>query len=352
MTTTAVPERKITMPQRTAKSNVQEPEAILLRSLETVTPEDVQWLWSKRIPLGKLTLLGGDPNVGKSYLSIAIAASVTTGTRLPGDDRAFPLAPASVLILAYEDGLADTIKPRAEKCQANHSRVLAPEQADLLSAAQLDATLLANPDVRLVVIDPVNQVIRGSANTNEDVRNSLRPYLEVAEHRRVALLGVLHLRKQETAKAIHRIGGSLAGLVGLARSVIVCGPTNDRKAVMCVKHNLASSSPAIEFTIDDDGFKWGAQNEEIDENTLVGNIVPASRSPQREKAIAFLREALANGPRAVKDLKAEAEAEGIHEKALDRAAGKIGIIRTPQTGLQSAGWTWALPATVTVGSEP
>jgi hypothetical protein len=36
--------------------------------LSDVTPEEVSWLWPGYIPRGKLTLLIGDPKVGKSYL--------------------------------------------------------------------------------------------------------------------------------------------------------------------------------------------------------------------------------------------------------------------------------------------
>lgn len=34
-----------------------------------LAPEEVHWLWEKRIPLGKLTLCAGDPGLGKSLLT-------------------------------------------------------------------------------------------------------------------------------------------------------------------------------------------------------------------------------------------------------------------------------------------
>src|SRR3954464_12696344 len=37
-------------------------------TLADVAPEAVRWLWRGRVPLGKLTVLDGDPGVGKSTL--------------------------------------------------------------------------------------------------------------------------------------------------------------------------------------------------------------------------------------------------------------------------------------------
>ncbi len=45
--------------------------------LADVRAEAVSWLWPGRIPLGKLTLIVGDPSMGKSFLSMALAATVT-----------------------------------------------------------------------------------------------------------------------------------------------------------------------------------------------------------------------------------------------------------------------------------
>ena len=100
------------------------PQALITR-LSDVTPQDVAWLWYPYIPLGKLTLLEGDPGLGKTFISLTLAAAITRGwpllsqTGAPGDD----LEPADVLYMSAEDGLADTLRPRLDAADADVSRV-------------------------------------------------------------------------------------------------------------------------------------------------------------------------------------------------------------------------------------
>jgi len=47
----------------------------------------VNWLWPGRVPMGKVTLLVGDPGQGKSLLSLDVAARVTTGAAWPEAPR-------------------------------------------------------------------------------------------------------------------------------------------------------------------------------------------------------------------------------------------------------------------------
>src|SRR5215475_10792421 len=90
-----------------------------------VKPEEVQWLWNPYIPIGKVTLLEGDPESGKSYLSLAIAAHVTRGKGLPayGTQPAEKRTPRNVLLLTGEDGTADTVLPRLLKVGGDAVRV-------------------------------------------------------------------------------------------------------------------------------------------------------------------------------------------------------------------------------------
>lgn len=60
--------------------NGHHPEFKLLSGIQV---EDVKWLWYPYIPYGKLTLLEGDPGVGKSWLTLAIVTALSLGRGFP-----------------------------------------------------------------------------------------------------------------------------------------------------------------------------------------------------------------------------------------------------------------------------
>jgi AAA domain len=62
---------------------VQRSARVNLIRLADVAAEQVSWLWLYRIPLGKVTVLDGDPGLGKSAMSLDLAARVSRGGDMP-----------------------------------------------------------------------------------------------------------------------------------------------------------------------------------------------------------------------------------------------------------------------------
>jgi hypothetical protein len=246
---------------------------IVVRRLADVEPEEVEWAWQDRIPYGKVTLLAGDPGEGKSFASLAIAAALTRGSRLPGDARP-GCEPVEVFLASYEDGAADTIRPRADKLRAD------PFAIHLLEGSRRDATgyllpfslddvpwllakLEAYPQARVLIIDPVSALLGGvDAHRDAEVRSSLAILAEFAERRRIAVILIAHLNKNETTKALYRVGGSI-GFVALARSVLLFGrdPDTGGRVVAPMKNNLAALAPAVEYSIEGGTFAWGTLSD-------------------------------------------------------------------------------------------
>src|SRR5271169_347688 len=161
----------------------------------------VPWLWPGRLPLGKLVLLDGDPDLGKSLLALDLCARLSTGRPFP-DGRPGP-GPSSALVLSAEDNAADTIVPRLQRLGADLGRVFVwqrqrddepwpwrfPAQADRLDEA------LAQTDARLLVIDPITAFLDDSVLCASDhsVRRALAPLMYLAEKHRCTPLMHRHL---------------------------------------------------------------------------------------------------------------------------------------------------------------
>src|SRR5262249_41893939 len=92
----------------------------MVQGAAVVTPEPVEWLWPGRLALGKLTLIAGEAGLGKSQLSIAMVASITTGGEWPCREGRAPQG--SAVILSAEDGAADTVVPRLMAAGADRGR--------------------------------------------------------------------------------------------------------------------------------------------------------------------------------------------------------------------------------------
>jgi putative DNA primase/helicase len=97
------------------ESSPQPEPALLLMS--DVQAEPVRWLWTARIALGKVTLIAGDPGLGKSFLTLDLAARVSRGRAFPDCDNPNPAG--HVVLISAEDDAADTIRPRLDAAGAD-----------------------------------------------------------------------------------------------------------------------------------------------------------------------------------------------------------------------------------------
>lgn len=101
-------------------------ESVLLRAITVrlvdVEPEEIRWLWPGRIPFGKLIIVEGDPGLGKSTVTLDLAARLSTGRSTPDGH---PTEQTTSIIMTAEDGLSDTIRPRLEAAGADCSRIVA-----------------------------------------------------------------------------------------------------------------------------------------------------------------------------------------------------------------------------------
>ena len=315
--------------------------------LSDVRREQVDWLWAGRIPFGKVTLLEGDPDEGKSTLVLDLAARASTGTRMPFDctDR----VPAGVVILNAEDGLGDTIRPRLEAAGANLTRILGfrfeelpeiPGSLDVIEAA------VRRVEAVLVVVDPLMAFLSERVESHRDhhIRRALAPLAALAQRTGAAVVAVRHLNKSAGTSAKYRGGGSI-GITGAARSVILAAPDPDdpeRKIIARVKGNLGPAWAAIAYRLMSAGETVRIEWLEETAHTADGLLTSESTETRSalDEAVRLLTAQLADGPVEARQVKRELGRAGVSLRTLERARAALGVIARPD-GYQGR-WQWCL----------
>lgn len=326
--------------------------------LSTVKPERVRWFWKHRVPLGKLTVIDGDPGTGKSTMTLDLAARASRGAPMPDGTSQGP--PVGVVILSAEDGLADTIVPRLQAAGADLDRIIAlTECADRTGDGSHPPVLpddletvrraIEQIDAKLVIIDPLMAYLSSATNSHrdQDIRRVLHRAAALAEETGAALIVVRHLTKSVGAPAIYRGGGSI-GIIGAARSglLVAVDPDDDNRRVLAsTKSNLGPRPESLAFRLeaDDDTAShvvWEGTSTH-DANSLTALLVPGEEHQAVDDAKEFLLCELAEGPVGAKQVKRAASEAGISEASLRRAKASLKV--RSQKASMEGGWSWSLP---------
>ncbi|TMD69878.1 MAG: AAA family ATPase [Chloroflexi bacterium] len=238
------------------------PTGVTLSEVET---KPIQWLWRRRIPLGKITLLDGDPGMGKSLLAITIAACASTGRPMPDGKLNWQ---GNIIFIAPEDGAEDTIKPRMEAAGGDPSRVFllntvlcideknrsTYERPFSLSRDLKDLEMEINRTYAiLVIIDPLTALLGRNIDSSrdQDVREVFTPLAQVAERTGCAILVIRHLSKRGSDNMLYRGAGSI-GIIAAARTglLVAQDPDDEQKRVFAtIKSNLSKMAPNLSFQI-------------------------------------------------------------------------------------------------------
>jgi len=319
-----------------------------LVNMADVEPETVDWLWQPYIPKRKVTLLEGDPGIGKSWVSLAIATAVSLGKGLPGQE---PGEPSNTLLASAEDGLGDTIRPRLDAMGADVSRVVAIDGALTLDDAGF--TLLEDyiNTVKpvLLIIDPLVGYLGAAVDIHRanETRSVMARLAKLAETHQLAILAVRHLSKYGGAKPIYRGLGSI-DFSAACRSVLLAGcdaENSQKRGIVQIKSNLAQSVPSIGFELRDGGFYWTGESDLTAARILAVEDSGEGKTA-RDEAADFLRDELANGPVEWQQIEKDRKAAGITEITLRRAREYlcVKIRRDGEPGRKGGGRSvWALP---------
>jgi putative DNA primase/helicase len=275
----------------------------VLRRLADIETRPVSWLWRGYVPANKITLIEGDPSLGKSLLVADLLARVTTSRTMPDGSASDLPAPASVLLLASEDDASDTLKPRLLAAGADLSRVYLWEavttdqvtRMPLLpeDLAQL-ASIINEIDAKMIVIDPLSSYLSNRIDSwkDPDIRRALSPLAAMGNDLGVTIILLRHWNKSPGTDLLYRGLGSI-GFTAAARSVlaVVRHPEDDNTRILFgLKSNLGPRPPALAFEIEQVGMapviRWKGPVELTSEDLTGAGRDP---SPVRSAVLAYVK---------------------------------------------------------------
>lgn len=317
-------------------------------SFDKVESEKIAWLWKTRIPLGKVTVIAGDPGVGKSAMLIDIISRISRGAIFPDDERC-PVG--NCVIASAEDGLGDTLRPRLEAADADLSRVYAVKfviddegRVEPLSLvdhlSELDQ-MIKETSARLVMVDPFNAYLPSAkVNTykDQDIRGVMSVLTDIAQANGCAIVLIAHLNKKEELSALYRVGGSI-GVIAAARSALMVMKDEEDenlRIIATIKSNLSRPSQPLSYELKEVK-PWVVKI--MWKGPVETDINKRSIKKRGDETSQFLIQLLTDGEVPVKQIFLEARQAGILGSSLRKSKEALGI-KSKKIGDD---WFWDLP---------
>lgn len=338
-------------------------DKIKLRSglivMQDVKREPIEWLWEPYIPFGRITILGGDPGAGKSFITTAISATLSRGESLPGE-RENIRSPMNILMLNAEDDPADTLQPRLSNLHADLTKIFVSTEDIVLDEDGLNAIdqMLDETEAKLLIIDPIVAFLGPKVDMNRanEVRHIMKSIARIARRRNIAVLIVRHNRKAmagaAAGKAIYNGMGSIDFTAAVRSELAVLeAPRSGIKFMNHIKANSGKEGPSLMYEIEalDDGtglFRWTGIAAEPGQTTAAG----ISRTFKDEKkAKLWIHDTLKDAPNGMltNEILERGKLAGFSQTKLEHAKKGVAL-----SSKRSDGWYWYLDPKGVVHDEP
>ncbi|PIZ03488.1 MAG: hypothetical protein COY58_09205 [Gammaproteobacteria bacterium CG_4_10_14_0_8_um_filter_38_16] len=323
---------------------------IISRCASDIEMKAISWLWKNRFALGKLSMIAGEPGLGKSQVTASMTAIITSGLEWPDGEKC---EKGNVIILSAEDDAADTIVPRLSAAGANLNSVQIIDNVRKITEnenEELNQFNLANDlpalenmiieigNVKAIFIDPIASYLGAKIDDHKNaaVRSILTPLSKLAEKHNIAIICITHLNKCESQKAINRMIGSI-GFVAAARAafgVIRDNDDKDKRLFIPIKNNIGNDRTGLAFYIEphdlednikSSRIKWSNEIINDDADELLNRKPDAEEKSALEEAKEFLIGLLSKEGMHSTEIIELAKSEGIAEKTLSRAKRDLKI---------------------------
>ena len=318
----------------------------MYRKISDIEPKPINWLWEDYMAKGTITLITGEPELGKSQITLNMAAIVTTGGTWP-DNRKKQCKVGNVILISAEDSLEHTIRTRLEANSANMDKIYHLDGIGDYNSGNKLFNLKSNLNeletmineimgVSMIVIDPLSAFIAGvDSYKNTDVRSMLAPLSKLAEKYDIAIVGVEHPPKSSNGKAINQVGGSKAFIAAARSAYLVSKDPQDEKRSLFlrIKNNLTSHSVGISFRLEEvilptgeiSKVVWGDEPVKITADEVLAYYNRTELQHGKESRTKWLQEELADGPKNAAEVEKKALTQGMTEKQLRTAKEYAGV---------------------------
>ena len=359
-----------------AKVEPQKPKAepgLLLQKFSDIQEREINWLWKNRIIIGGVTIITGPVGNTKSLLTIDLATRVSLGAPHPDGSGTCPQG--EVLILGHEDDHEAVQKPRlvaagadCDKIYYVHGKVqnLAEDTAEDAERLQLEhdiklikKALQQNPNIKLLVFDPLPEFIGGDHNSSAEVRSALMPLTKVAQEFDIAVIAICHQNKKQGLSAVQTIAGS-GGFSQVARTILAVlndpeddDKTGTRRRVMVVaKSNNGGQNEAQAYCLKSTGndrvrIEWLPEIFDIDAEELIKRSRQQDdgrrNTFKRDAATDDLERIIAAGALESKEIDHRMREAGHSGYQIRQARAELGLVKVARER-NTDPWKYELPA--------
>ena len=349
--------------------------------LSDLTRTELKFLWDQRLVQGKLNLLVGDGEVGKTWLVCYMCATISTGRNWPDGT---PCKQGGCIYFASEDGVTDTLLPRIEDQGGDPRHICVPKVVKNKRTNKVAEFTMANAKaledlidkfeamrgkgyIKLVIFDPITAFMGDiDEHKNNQVRAAFREIIRIADEKQFTMLGVGHPKKNAMlfGTAAEAFSGSIA-YVNLARMVwnFYYDKDSDIRYMLPAKSNLIKKAFGCKYHVRDgvvyflDTMFDKHANQYLEEYR--GQLRKGRKPVDVLKVEEWLHDFLKDGEKRCGNKNDSSEADSVFGGAkqmkfsrdrIYEAAKRLNVIKRKNS--LDGQWWWQLPAGQPSGEPP